>query len=236
MHGGNCNAHFICFIALRDLRPVVSVVRCLNITVSHSPHPSMIFLVVYGRKIILVYIAASWLELEVSWVFTGRTDAEAEMLILWPPDAKSWLIWKDPYAGKDLRVGGEGDDRGWESWMASPTRQTWVWVDSRSWWWTGRPGVLRFMGLQRVGRLSDWTELNWRVKWSEVRVAQLCLTVCNPMDYRVHGILQARILEWVAFSFSRGSSQPRDRTRVSCIAGGFFTSWAIREAPEDTTL
>ena len=55
---------------------------------------------------------------------------------------------------------GEGDDRGWDGWMASPTRCTWVWVNSGSWWWTGRPGVLRFMGLQRVGH--DWvTELNW---------------------------------------------------------------------------
>ena len=54
--------------------------------------------------------------------------------------------------------GGEGDDRGWDGWMASPTRWTWVWVDSGSWWWTGRPGVLRFMGSQRVGH--DWkTEL-----------------------------------------------------------------------------
>ena len=50
-----------------------------------------------------------------------------------------------------LRAGGEGDDRGWDGWMASLTRWTWVWVDSRSWWWTGRPGVLWFMGLQRVG-------------------------------------------------------------------------------------
>ena len=53
---------------------------------------------------------------------------------------------------------------------------------------------------------------------------------CDPMDYTVHGILQARILEWVAFPFSRGSSQPRDQTQVSHIAGGFFTSWATREA------
>jgi len=61
---------------------------------------------------------------------------------------------------------------------------------------------------------------------------QSCLTLCNPMDYIVHGILQARILEWVAFPFSRGSSQPRDRTQVSRIAGGFFTSSATREAQE----
>ena len=59
-----------------------------------------------------------------------------------------------------LRAGEEGDDRGWDGWMASPTQWTWVWVNSGSWWWTGRPGVLWFMGLQRVGH--DWaTELNW---------------------------------------------------------------------------
>ena len=55
-------------------------------------------------------------------------------------------------------------------------------------------------------------------------------TLCNPIDYTVHGILQARILKWVAFPFSRGSSQPRDRTQISCIAGRFFTNWDIREA------
>ena len=63
-----------------------------------------------------------------------------------------------------------------------------------------------------------------------MKVAQSYLTLCNPMDCIVHGILQARILEWVAFPFSRGSSQSRDRTQVSCIAGEFFTSWATREA------
>ena len=62
------------------------------------------------------------------------------------------------------------------------------------------------------------------------QVIQLCPTLCDPMDYGVHGILQARTLEWVAFPFSRGSSQPRDRTQVSRIAGRFFTSWATREA------
>ena len=56
------------------------------------------------------------------------------------------------------------------------------------------------------------------------KVAQSCLALCDPMDDTVHGILQARILEWVAFAFSRGSSQPRDQTQVSRIAGSFFTS------------
>ena len=68
--------------------------------------------------------------------------------------------WERPWCWERLRAGGEGDDRGWDGWMASPTQWTWVWVDSGSWWWTGRPGVLQLMGSQRVGH--DWgTELNW---------------------------------------------------------------------------
>ena len=92
-----------------------------------------------------------------SWIFLGRTDAETP--ILWPPDAKSWLIGKDPDAGKE-KPGREGDDRGWDGWMASPTRWTWVWVISGSWWWTGKPGMLQSMGLQRVIHdwATDWTE------------------------------------------------------------------------------
>ena len=66
----------------------------------------------------------------------------------------------------------------------------------------------------------------------EVKVTQSCPTLCHPMDYAVHGILQARILEWVAFPFSRGSSWPRDRSQVSRFAGRSFTSWATREAQE----
>ena len=60
--------------------------------------------------------------------------------------------WKRPWCWERLRAGGEGDERGWDGWIASPTRWTWIWVNSESWWWTERPGVLRFMGLQRVGR------------------------------------------------------------------------------------
>ena len=67
------------------------------------------------------------------------------------------------------------------------------------------------------------------VNMVKVKVAQLCPTLCEPMDSTAHGILQARILEWVAFPFSRESSWPRNRTGVSCIAGGFFTNWAISE-------
>ena len=72
-------------------------------------------------------------------------------------------------------------------------------------------------------------QMYYHFSGTEIKVAQSCLTLCDPMDYTVHGVLQARILEWVAFPFSRGSSQPRDQTQV-CIAGGFSTSQATREA------
>ena len=94
-----------------------------------------------------------------SWVFIGRTDVEAETPIFWPPDANNWLIWKDPDVGKDWRQ----EERGWQ-------RMRWLDVitDSMdmssgklmSWWWTGRPGMLQSMWLQRVRH--DWvTEMNW---------------------------------------------------------------------------
>ena len=68
--------------------------------------------------------------------------------------------WKRPWCWERLKAGGEGANRGWDGWMASSPRWTWVWVDSGIWWWTGRPDMLRFMGSQRVRR--DWvTELNW---------------------------------------------------------------------------
>ena len=71
---------------------------------------------------------------------------------------KELTHWKRSQWWERLKAGGEGHDRGWDGWMASLTRWTWVWARSRSWWWTGRPGVLWFMGLQRVGH--DWvTEL-----------------------------------------------------------------------------
>ena len=92
-----------------------------------------------------------------SWIFIGRTDAEAEAPILWPPDAKNWLIGKDPDSGKGWRREEKMTDKGWDGWMASPTRCTWVWVSSRSWWWTRKPDVLQS---QRVGH--NWPdELNY---------------------------------------------------------------------------
>ena len=89
------------------------------------------------------------------WIFIGRTDADAEAPILWPPDAKSQLTGKDCYWQR-LRAG-EGDDRGWDGWMASQTQWTWVWANSRRQWRTGKPGVLQSMRLQSQTRLSNWT-------------------------------------------------------------------------------
>ena len=96
-----------------------------------------------------------------SWVFIGRTDVEAKFqhVATW---CEELTRLKRPWCWERLRAGGEWDDRGWDGWIASPTQWTWVWVNSRSWWWTGRSGVLWFMGSQGVGH--DWvTELNWTV-------------------------------------------------------------------------
>ena len=92
------------------------------------------------------------------WIFIGRTDAENSSTLA--TSCEELTHWKRVWCWEGLGAGGEGGDRGWDGWMASLTRWTWVWVNSGSWWWTGRPGVLWFMGSQRVGH--DWaTELNW---------------------------------------------------------------------------
>ena len=94
------------------------------------------------------------------WIFIGRTDAEAETPILWPPDAES-TYWERPCYWERLRARGEEANRGWDGQMASLTQWTWVWANARRWWRTGKPGELQSMRLQRVRH--DWaTELNWK--------------------------------------------------------------------------
>ena len=93
------------------------------------------------------------------WDFFGRNDAKAETRVLWL-SCEELTHWKRLWCWEGLQAGGEGDDRGWDGWMASLTQWTWVWVSSRIWWWTGKPGVLQSMESQRVGH--NWaTELNW---------------------------------------------------------------------------
>ena len=102
--------------------------------------------------------------LKMEIYFFTVLEATIQKLRLWWGTLVTWCEelthWKRPWFWEWLKVGGEGDNRGWDGWMASPTQWTWVCVSSRSWWWTGKPGILQSMGLQRVGH--DWAaELNW---------------------------------------------------------------------------
>ena len=110
----------------------------------------------------------------------------------------------------------EGDDKGWTDWMSSPTQRTWVWANSSSWWRTGKSGVLQSMRLQRI-----------RHKWAtEEHKKTVPLQVSLSM-----GFLRQEYWKWVAISFSREFSPPRNGTRVSCIGRQiFFYHWATREA------
>ena len=120
-----------------------------------------------------------------SCVFFGRNDAKAETPVLWPSDAKSWLIGKDSDAGRDWGQEEKGTTEDKMAGMASPTRRTWVWVNSGSWWWTGRPGVLRFMASQRVRH--NWeTELNW-TEVKNVSKLSLWLFLLHLRYYLAHG-------------------------------------------------
>ena len=86
------------------------------------------------------------------WCWSGNSNTLATWCEL--------THWESPWCWKRLKAGGEGVNRGWDNWIASPTRWTWVWASSRSWWWTGKTGMLQFLGSQRVRH--NWaTELNW---------------------------------------------------------------------------
>ena len=100
--------------------------------------------------------------------------------LMWRADS----LEKTPWCWGRLKAGGEGHDRGWEGCMASPTQCTWVWVDSGSWWWTGRPAVLWFMGSQKSQtRLSDWTELNWTEEYEKNELSSNYTHLNNNMIF-----------------------------------------------------
>ena len=134
--------------------------------------------------------------------------------------------WKRPWCWEGLGARGEGDDRGWDGWMASLTRWTWVWVNSGSWWWTRRPGVLQFMGSQRVGH-DRGTDLIWSESSVCGCVQLFCLPmVCDLPGSSVHGISQARM--WRRLPFLPPGDLP-DPGVNSCLLqthGGFFTTEA----------
>ena len=97
--------------------------------------------------------------------------------------------WKRPWFWEGLGAGGEGDDRGWDGWMASPTWWTWVWVNSGSWWCTGRPGVLQYMRSRSRTWLSDWIELDW----TELK----CPKIVNCSCHYIHLFLSFQnFIQW----------------------------------------
>ena len=103
----------------------------------------------------------------ISLLFLNDRDWQFSARQMW---LSTWFCIVVSWCWEELGAEGEGKDRVWDGWMASPTQWTWVWVKSESWWWTGRPGVLQFMGLLRVGH--DWaTELNWTELNSLILVA-----------------------------------------------------------------
>ena len=162
-------------------------------------------------------------KLDQSWIFIIRTDAEAETLILWPPDAKSWLIRKDPDARKDWgqEVKGMTEDE------MVLTQWTWVWVNVGSWWWTGRPGVLRFMGSQRIGH--DWAnELNWTARKSSLSLVKIMISICYSSFISPFGGIKCQnvimhLANWWSFpgggSGKNPSCQRRKQKRCGSIPG-----------------
>ena len=115
---------------------------------------------------------------------------------------KELIHLKIPWCWARLKVGGEGDDRGWDGWMASLTRWTWVWARSGSWWWTAKPGVLQSMGLQSWTQLSDWTELTVKMDW--------CVFIISPS-----------VLKWI----------PCFVSFFSCFLKNYFSLVAWTEQP-----
>ena len=133
----------------------------------------------------------SWESVGLQGDKTRKSEWKSVLNIHWKDWWGSWnsntlatwseelIHWKRPSCWERLKAGGEGDDRGWDGWVASPTRWTWVWVSSGSSWWTGKPGVLQSMGSQRVGHnwateLSDWLTASMRLS------VDLSAATCRP--------------------------------------------------------
>ena len=163
------------------------------------------------------------------WIFIGKTKAES---IVWPPVVKTWLTGKDHGIGKDWRQ----EKRAAEDEIVSIINSMDVnlskfqeMVKDQEAWNAAVHGVAKSWT-----QLSDWTTTKWcwKLSFSVHVYTDAKSHLSNGVSSSAHGIHQARILEWVAISFSRGSSQPWDRTQISCTANRFFRIWATREAPQ----
>ena len=151
-----------------------------------------------------------------SWKFNGKTDAEAEAPMLWPPGAKNWLIRKDP---EDRR---RRDNRGWDGWVASLTQWTWVWASSGSWWWTGKPGLLQSMGLQSQTRLNNWTDWQplWKTVWKFLTKLHILLTIwSNSGTQRIENLSPHRNLLKDVYRSSVYNWQNLEVTMTSLVNG-----------------
>ena len=164
-------------------------------------------------------------------------DGDRQRVDIWDALSKNTsceelIHWKRPWCWEGLGAGGEGDDRGWDGWMASPTRWAWVWVNPGSLWWTGRPGVLWFMGLQGVGH--DWgTELNWsknwcwrrllRVPWTARRSNQSILKEISP-EYSLEGLMLKLKVQYFGLLMQRTDSLEKT-LMLGKIEGGRRRGW-----------
>ena len=140
----------------------------------------------FWRRLALGFLRREW-----CWSWNSSTLATS---------CEELTHWKRLWCWEGLGAGGEGDNRGWDGWMASLTQLTWVWVDSGSWWWTGRPGVLWFMGSQSQTRLSDWTELNcayylWRLLTSQTYLPKSSQAFRSRISPTSHNSQSGRLID-----------------------------------------
>ena len=158
----------------------------------------------------------SWESLGLQGDPTSPSQGKSVLNIHWKEWCWSWnsnplatgckelTHWKRPWCWERLKAGGEGDDRGWDGWMASPTQWTWVWASSGSWWWTGRTGVLQSIGSQRVG--NNWvTELNSFFKNWRIIALPCCVGYCHIVLLLL--IINSEVWS-VSHSVMSGSLQP----------------------------
>ena len=185
----------------------------------------------------------SWEFLELQGDPTSSSWKKSVLSVHWKDWCWSWnsntlanwceelIHWKRPWCWERLKAGGEGDDRGWDGWMASLIQWTWVWVNSGSWWWTGRPGVLPSMKSQRVGH--DWvTELNWSHFSCFYLFAALPTVTCQASL----SIRFSKQEHWSGLPFPFPGDLPDPGIELAsllspALVGGFFTSSVTWAAP-----
>jgi len=172
-----------------------------------------------------------------SWVFIGRTDAEAETTILSPPEEKNWLIGKDPDAGEDWRQEEKGMTEDEMVWMASPNQWTWVWVNSGSWWWTGRPGVLQSKGVsKRRTLLSDWTELTPFLLLPHFKMVILSLLVHSLLDQCLHHLVPTHRTNLLTYMPQVQASDWSKKQIQTCVNQGSAGMWKLRRSSQETIV